>query len=128
MSQPGGENVYHKLAEKIDNLTVKAPWNETFHSILKELYTPEEADVVVKMLYTLSSIDRISRVTKVRKADLNIILEKLSNKGLLLDVRNENDGQYYSMPSSVLIGMFEFTMMRTAGNHDKKESAKLFHA
>jgi hypothetical protein len=49
MSQIAQENVYRKLGDKIDNLTVKAPWNETFHSILKELYTPEEADVVVRM-------------------------------------------------------------------------------
>ena len=45
-------DVYRTLGKKIDDLTVRTPWNETFHSILKELYTTEEADAVVKMPYT----------------------------------------------------------------------------
>lgn len=127
MAQVADGSVYRKLGEKIDNLTVKAPWNETFHRILKDLYTPEEADLVVRMPYTLSSVDRISRVTKFRKADVIRILENLSKKGLVLDIWNENDGRYYYMPSPALIGIFEFTMMRTSGKLDKKESARLFH-
>jgi ferredoxin len=118
--------IYRSLGKKIDNLTVRAPWNETFHSILKKLYTPEEAEVVVKMPYTLSTIDRIARVTGVEKTRLHGILAKLSNKGLLLDLYNENDGLCYFMPSPLLIGLFEFTMMRTKNSDNKKECAKLF--
>jgi ferredoxin len=118
--------VYRPLGKKINNLTVHAPWNETFHSILKELYTPEEADVVVGMPYTLSTLDRIARVTGIEKTRLHGILETLSNKGLVLDLYNKNNGQYCFMPSPMVIGMFEFTMMRRANIHNKKECAKLF--
>jgi len=38
-------DVYRRLAKKIDGLTLRTPWNETFYSILKELYMGEEADV-----------------------------------------------------------------------------------
>ena len=127
MGQRIEENVYRRLGEKIDNLTVKAPWNETFHNILKELYTPEEADVVVKMPYTLSSVERIARVTKVEKARLSNILEKLCKKGLVMDMWNEKDSQYYYMPSPMMIGIFEFTMMRREDNLNTKEWARLFH-
>lgn len=51
MSRKGDGNVYRRLGEKIDNLTVKAPWNETWHTILKELYTAEEADAVARIQY-----------------------------------------------------------------------------
>ena len=127
MSHRIEENIYHRLGQKIDSLTVKALWVETFYHILKALYTTEEAEMIVKMPYTLSSIDRIAKTTMVPKADVSNLLEKLCNKGLVLDVWNENDGQYYYMPSPLLIGIFEFTMMRTGNNHDKKECAKLFH-
>jgi hypothetical protein len=118
--------IYRSLGKKIDNLTVRAPWNETFHSILKKLYTPEEAEVVVRMPYSLSTIDRIARITGVEKTRLHGILDKLSNKGLLLDLYNENDGLLYFMPSPLLIGLFEFTMMRKGNSKDKEEYAKLF--
>ena len=98
--------IYRSLGKKIDNLTVKAPWNETFHSILKKLYIPEEAEVVVKMPYILSTVDRIAAITGFEKIRLQGILDKLSNKGLLLDLYNEKDGQYYFMPSPLLIGLF----------------------
>ncbi len=119
-------DVYRTLGKKIDDLTVRTPWNETFHSILKELYTTEEADAVVKMPYTLSSLDRIAKVTGIEKIRLQGILEGLGKKGLVLDLFNEDDGQFYYMPSPMLIGLFEFTMMRTGNNHDKKACAKLF--
>ena len=127
MGQLAKEDVYRRLGGKIDNLTVKAPWNEKFHSILKELYTPEEADVVVKMPYTLSSVERIARVAKVEKAHLNSILERLCKKGLVMDMWNDQAGQYYYMPSPLVVGIFEFTMMRRGENLNTKEWAKLFH-
>ena len=70
----GKGGIYHQLGEKIDNLHVKAPWNETWHSILKELYTTDEADVVIKMPYTLSTLERISQITKIEKTRLQNIL------------------------------------------------------
>lgn len=126
MNRTDEDAVYRSLSKKIDNLTVRAPWNETFHSILKKLYTLEEAEVVVRMPYTLSTIDRIALITGVEQTRLHGILDKLSNKGLLLDLYNENDGRCYFMPSPLVIGLFEFTMMRTGNNQNKKECAKLF--
>ena len=127
MAQAVKGDVYRSLGEKIDNLTARAPWNETFHNILKELYTPEEADVVVKMPYTLSSVERIAKVTKVEKARLSTILEKLCKKGLVMDMWNEKAKQYYYMPSPIVIGIFELTMMRRGDNLNAKEWARLFH-
>jgi len=50
----------------------------------------------------------------------------LGNKGLVLDLYNERDGQFYYMPSPLLMGLFEFTMMRTDNSYNKKECAELF--
>lgn len=119
--------LYQKLGEKIDNLYVRAPWNETWHSLLKELYTPEEADVVVKMPYTLSTLERISRVSQIEKTRLQGILEKLCAKGLIIDLWNEELGRYFYMSNPIAIGIFEFTMMRSDKNLPMKKWARLFH-
>ncbi|MCP4703991.1 MAG: 4Fe-4S ferredoxin, partial [candidate division Zixibacteria bacterium] len=44
-----GKDLYRKLGKKIDNSTTRAPWNETFYKILKELYSSDEAELAVRM-------------------------------------------------------------------------------
>jgi ferredoxin len=127
MDQTGAKNVYRRLGDKIDNLTARTPWNETFHSILKELYTTEEAEILVKMPYTLSSLDRISQAAGVEKVRLQKVLEKMCDKGLILDIWRENENQYYYMPSPMVVGIFEFTMMRTGDDLNSRELATKFH-
>ena len=127
MDQTGANNVYRRLGHKIDNLTARTPWNETFHSILKELYTADEAEILVKMPYTLSSLDRIAKVAGVEKTRLRNVLEQMCSKGLIIDVWNDNEDQYFYMPSPMIVGIFEFTMMRTGDDLNTKEWARLFH-
>lgn len=118
-------DVYAKLGEKIDNQHVRAPMNDAFHRILKELYSAEEADVVVKMPYVSSSLDRISKITRIDKLKLRNILDGLCSKGLIMDFWLE--GEYKYMISPLFIGVFEFTMMRTGDGLDMKKWGKLFH-
>lgn len=120
-----GKDLYRKLGKKIDNLTVRAPWNETFYAILKELYTEDEADVVVRMPYGMANLDRIEKTTKYERSKLQKILDDLCAKGLVMDIWiNE---EYYYTVSPLVIGIFEFTMMRTGENLDSKKWAKLFY-
>jgi len=121
-----GKDVYRKLGKKIDNLTMRAPWNETFHAILRELYSTEEADVIVKMPYGLSSLDRIEKISKYDRPKLQKILDGLCAKGLVMDLWM--NGEYHYMASPMVIGIFEFTMMRTGENLNSKEWARLFHS
>lgn len=121
-----GKDIYGKLGEKIDNLTVKAPWNDALYKILKELYAGEEAELVVKMPYNLSNLQRLSKITGYEPTRVKGMLDKLTHKGLIIDLAN--NGEYYYMPSPMVIGVFEFTMMRTQGNLNSKVWAELFHA
>ena len=97
-------DVYQRLGKKINDLTMRTPWNETFHSILKELYTAQEADVVVNMPYTLSSFRRIAKVTGVEELLLKNILDKLGGhveRILIDDLWNDT---YYAKISIALNG------------------------
>jgi Pyruvate/2-oxoacid:ferredoxin oxidoreductase delta subunit len=120
------EDLYRRLGKKIDGLTVRTPWNRAFYDILKELYTAEEADVIVRMPYTLSSLQRISKVTGIEEVRLRSLLDGLCSKGLILDLWNERENQYYYMACPLVVGIFEFTMMRTGGNLNTKQWSKLF--
>ncbi len=125
MGHLAAKDIWRKVGVKIDGLTVRVPWNETLHRILRELYSPDEADVFVRMPYTLSTLDRIARITQYDPAKLRTLLEGLADKGLVIDlcIRDE----YHYMPSPLFIGVFEFTMMRSGPGADSRTLGRLFH-
>ena len=120
------KNIYRKLGDKIDKLTFRAPWNEALHNVLEELYSEIEADIVVRMPYGLSNLERIAAITGYSKDRLSKILEDLSERGLVMDLFH--DDEYHYFPSPLLEGFFEYTMMRTRGELNSKHWAELFHA
>ncbi len=125
MAHAIGKDIYQKLGGKIDGLHVRVARNQKLYTILKELYSPKEAEVVVKMPYSLSRLERISKSTGYQETELRSVLEKLCEKGLVIDLCLK--GVWHYIPSPMVIGIFEFTMMRTGEDHDPKKYAKLFH-
>ena len=120
-----GKDVFRQLGRKIDGLGTRAPWNGKLHAVLRELYSSEEADVVVKMPYGLSTFERVERVTGYGKKELRTLLDSLTSKGLVMDLWLR--GEYYYTPSPVVIGIFEFTMMRLGPDTNSKVWAGLLH-
>lgn len=120
-----GKDIYRNLGNKIDNMMFSAPQKEIFFEILKELYTHEEADLVIKMPYSLSTIERISISTGYERTKLQHLLDSLTSKGLVIDIFVNN--AYHYTPSPIVVGIFEFTMMRTAPDLDHKKMAHMFH-
>jgi ferredoxin len=120
-----GKDIFRQLGRRIDGMEMRAPWNERLHAILKELYTNEEADVVIKMPYGLSTLEQLEKATGYARADLQRLLDGLTAKGLVLDLWvNE---AYHYVPAPLVVGIFEFTMMRMGPNANSKEWARLFH-
>jgi formate hydrogenlyase subunit 6/NADH:ubiquinone oxidoreductase subunit I len=120
-----GKDLFRKLGRKIDGLETRAPWNDKLYAILKELYTEEEADVVIKMPYGLSTLEEVEKATGYEKTRLRRILDGLAAKGLVADVWVH--GAYRYILSPMVIGIFEYTMMRMGPNVKSKEWAKLLH-
>jgi len=120
-----GKDIYRQLGRKLDSLTARAPWNETLHRIIKELFSEEEADVFVRMPYSLSSFAHVAKVTGTEEAKLRTLLDAMGDKGLVIDFLL-GDGYWY-MPSPLFIGLFEFTMMRTGDGVDSHLLGKLFN-
>lgn len=120
-----GKDIYQKLGKKIDGSTVRTPMNKQFYAILKELYTHEEAELIIKMPYSLSSFNRIQRETGIDKNKLEKLLKSLCVKGLIADIKVKNKFLYIISP--LAIGIFEYTMMRTGDGLNTKKWAHLFH-
>ena len=125
MAHINAKDIYRQLGKKIDGLPTRVPWNETLYDILKELYTPEEAEVLIRMPYGLSSFEQIARITRFDEARLRAALDSLCAKGLVFDVRVKD--RYRYMPAPMAVGIFELTMMRTQGELRYAEWARLFH-
>ncbi len=119
------KDLYGALGEKLDGLTMRAPQTETFRQMIEVLYSPEEADLIVRMPYTLSTLERIAQLAGRAPADVEPTLTGLCEKGLVVDVLLGDTYRY--MPAPYVIGIFEFTMMRMPDTDaDIAEVARLF--
>ncbi len=125
MGHQTGKDLYRKLGEKIDNLPTRSPWNDSFYQMLKALYSEDEADLLVRMPYTLANFERVCQVVKGEPAAVRQTLDGLCDKGLVTDIWADNQYQY--MPSPIAIGIFEFTMMRTGEGLESGRWAHLMH-
>ena len=111
MGHTVAKDIYGALGEKIDSLQVRTPRNAVFHAMLRELYSAEEAALVVEMPFGLSTLKKIEEVTGRDRGELEPMLATLCDKGLVVDLML--GGTYHYMLAPFVIGIFEFTMMRT---------------
>jgi ferredoxin len=124
MGHLAGKDVYRALGRKLDGLSARAPWSESLRAILEELYSPDDARLVAGMPWGLSTVTRLEQVTGSPRPELERRLASLCGRGLVMDVFF--GGEYRYTPSPMVIGVFEFTMMRTGGRLDHRKWARLF--
>jgi hypothetical protein len=118
-----GKEIYKDLGRKIDGMMFSAPQRKIFYDILKQLYSEEEADVVIKMPYALSNLDRIAASTGYDPANLQSILERLTAKGLVIDIFVNN--AYHYTPSPIVVAFFKLTPVHRALMSDTLRSSFL---
>ena len=119
-----GKDVYRELGRKVDGLSARAPWSDKLRALLAELYSEEDARLVAAMPWGFSRLGRLERVTGIPRAQLERQLESLCPRGLVMDVHV--GGDYLYAPSPMVIGIFEFTMMRTGERLPVERWAHLF--
>lgn len=113
MAHTTAKDIYRKLERKIDGRPTRVSWNAALYEVFKELYTSEEAEVLVRMPYGLSIFERVARVIRFDEARLRAALDSLCEKGLVFDIWVKDKYRY--MPAPMAVGIFEMTMMRTRG-------------
>jgi ferredoxin len=125
MGHLGGKDIFRKVGNKIDSLHVRCTNNDDLNKISRALFTEDEAEIFVRLPYVFSTLERIRKITGLSENRLENILGHLSEKGLVVDIW-VND-RYHYMPSPMLIGIFEFTMMRTGKHSRPGEWGPLFY-
>lgn len=126
MGHQAAKDLYRQLGTRLDQATMRTPWTPVFHKLVTLLYTPDEAELIVRLPYRPSSLTRIARLTGEEAGRLQPRLESLCDKGLVVDLWDGTD--YLYMVSPLVIGFFEFTMMRTGPDLPQQRWAELFEA
>jgi Pyruvate/2-oxoacid:ferredoxin oxidoreductase delta subunit len=123
-----GKDIYRKLGKKIDGLSLRAPYTKAFSALVHELYSEEEAQLIVKMPFRPSAISRIVRMTGIPDAKLQLMLDKLCDAGLVMDIWHPRKKQFIYMPMPFIVGIYEFTLMRTGDPEKSRHWAQLLNA
>jgi len=118
------EEIYFALAERLSKTPEGAPINEHLMEILHRLYTENEALVGSKFSSIPMPLSKISSLSGIEESELKVILDGMSDKGLVLDIPRKDT--FYYMLAPMLVGFFEYTFMRTGDNVNLKELAELF--
>ena len=116
-----GQGVYGRLQKRLDRFPIGAPSAPALFEILKRLYTEEEAEIASRMPIRLTDIAGISRRTGRSPEALLPGLDRMAEKGLVMDFPHKGKTVY--MLSPTLLGFFEFAFMRVRDDIPQKELA-----
>lgn len=121
------EPVYEELAVALNSRggTLPCIKCEEFFELARELFTPDEAYLSVKMpIWPISAAALNKEIAYGNESKLESILEKMADKGLCFS--HEKDGiKQYSL-FSLLPGIFEYQFMRGEVNDYYRNVARLF--
>jgi Fe-S-cluster-containing hydrogenase component 2 len=116
------KGVYGRLQERLDRFPIGAPPAASLFEILKNLYTEEEAEVGARLPLRFTDIHGIARRTRKNPEELRPILQRMADKGLVMDFEHNGKLQYILSPT--VLGFFEFAFMRVRCDIPQKEIAR----
>ncbi|MBS3113377.1 4Fe-4S binding protein [Candidatus Woesearchaeota archaeon] len=116
---------YLSLQKRLDMAVQGAPKSETIYKILEVLFTKKEAEYASLLPLKLFTAEDASIILNKPKPETKKILNKLADKGILLDFKNKNSHTYFMAPT--MAGFFEFALMRTDGKFNTKLLSELFY-
>ncbi len=119
-----GGGVYKKLQERLHRNPVGVPASPALFEILKILYSEEEAHIASHMPMKPARLEEISKKLKLPPEKLKSRLDRMAEKGLVVDFQR-GDRHYYVLNPTV-VGFFEFSLMRVREDFDQKRLAELY--
>lgn len=114
----GKEEAYQALAERLSRFPVGVVINDTLMEILKLLYTEKEAEAGSKFPLKPRPLEKIKALTGMEEQKLAVLLDGMAAKGLVVDIPRQETTYY--MLSPVVVGFFEYSLMRADGANLKE--------
>jgi len=113
------------LIDRLNKYPIGLPDSEKLRQILAILFSEEEALIASRFPLREASLTELVRTTGFAEEDLGPVLEKMADKGLVMDLVYNGKTYYLLLPG--LIGFFEFTFMKQRQDLPVEELAQLMH-
>jgi len=120
-----GKDSIVPLIDRLNKYPVGLPDNNKLRQILAILFSEEEAFIASRFPLEEATIKELVRTTGWEKDRLEEQLDKMADKGLVMDTTYNGKTFYLLMPG--LIGFFEFTFMKQRQDLPVAELAELMH-
>ncbi|MBU1432385.1 4Fe-4S dicluster domain-containing protein [Myxococcota bacterium] len=121
----GSKSSIIPLIDRLNKYPVGLPDREKLRKILSLLFSEDEAFIASKFPLEETTVDELSKITKISPVKLIPILNQMCDKGLVMDIPYEGQDYYLLLPG--LIGFFELTFMKSRVDLPKEEVARLMH-
>ena len=119
----GSKDSIVPLIDRLNKYPVGLVDNEKLREILALLFDEQEAYVASRFPLEEATLPELVRCTKMAQAELLPLLERMADKGLVMDMPYAGKTYYLLLPG--LIGFFEFTFMKNRADLPLAELAKL---
>ncbi len=116
---------FYDLQKRLEKVPQGAPESEALFKILETLFTEEEADLVSKLPIRPITVKKAAKIWGKSVSGARKILNRLADKGLMMDIRFKNTQTYILAPT--MAGFFEFSLMRTDGKFNRKVLSELYY-
>ena len=126
MGHHSHHKAYKDLQLQIDKTHTGYPESELSLSVLRLIFSPEEAELVSRMPLQLRTARFIARRVGRDEAEVTRMLERMADKGLILDVHNPAKDRMYYCVAPPVVGFMEFTLMRRRQDVDQQKLSELF--
>ena len=126
MGHHSHRKAYQDLQRHIDKLPATMPDTPRTRAILRMLFTPEEAALVSRLPLKPRSSWVIARHLGEDPDTLKLRLDKLADRGLILDVYNEKKDRTYYCIAPPVVGFVEFSLMRVRDDLDQTALAHTY--
>ncbi|MFC1848827.1 4Fe-4S binding protein [candidate division CSSED10-310 bacterium] len=121
------KELYRSLNTHISHHQTQLPDTPAAHQILKVLFSPEEAELALKLPFKPVKLKTLARRLQESPEVLHQKLDKMADRGLVFDFLREETGEYYYILAPPIVGFLEFSFMRVRGDIPQKELANLLY-
>lgn len=119
----GSKSSLVPLIDRLNMFPVGLVDNDKLREILTLLFDEQEAFIASRFPLEEATLPELSKRTKIPAAELQPLLERMADKGLLMDMPYGGDTYYLLVPG--LIGFFEFTFMKNRTDLPQEKIARL---
>lgn len=120
------EDVYRLLMRRMDEFPAGAMPSENLLGILRLIFDEEEAKLAIDLPSALEDLRSIAARLGRDEEELEAILERMADKGLVL-AREKGAGKHYCL-LPLVPGIFEMQFMKGETTPEKRRIAELFDA